>query len=64
MKNLKNTLAAAIVAVTALLASHGAAALPALQLGPGSGAWNYDNGTQTWITSDNPFNLLAFANTW
>jgi hypothetical protein len=38
------------------------AALPALQLGAGSGSWTYNVVTQTWETSDNPLNLLAFAN--
>lgn len=38
-------------------------ALPMVQLGPGAvGSWNYDNGTQTWVTDTNPFELMAFAN--
>ena len=38
-------------------------ALPALQLGPGpDGDWDYDLGTQTWVTSDNPLDLNAYAN--
>ena len=38
-------------------------ALPALQLGSSStGTWSYDNGTETWITGDNPFTLNATAN--
>ena len=62
MISLKNTLAAAIAGGMVMLASHAAYAIPALQLGPGMGTWNYDNGTQTWVTNDNPFNLSAFAN--
>jgi hypothetical protein len=37
-------------------------AIPALQLGPGSGNWSYDTTTQTWLTPDNPLNLSATAN--
>ena len=37
-------------------------ALPALQLGPGVGTWNYDTGTQTWVTNTNPFSVNAYAN--
>ena len=38
-------------------------ALPMLQLGPGTvGTWNYDLGTQTWVTDVNPFSLNAYAN--
>ena len=39
-----------------------ALALPALQLGPGSGSWSYDLVTGTWQTSDNPLELAAYAN--
>ena len=49
------------VALSAL-ASGTALALPALQLGPGSGIWNYDPGTQTWFTSGPSANVNAFAN--
>lgn len=45
-----------------LLVGAAAHAIPALQLGPGSGNWSYDNSTQTWLTTDNPLNLLATAN--
>ncbi len=39
-------------------------ALPSLQLGPGAiGDWTYDDATQTWVTSSNPFSMDAFANT-
>lgn len=38
-------------------------ALPSLQLGGDGGNWTYvAGGNDTWYTSDNPFNLLAFAN--
>ena len=37
-------------------------AIPALQLGPGSGGWFYHTATQTWLTADSPLNLLATAN--
>lgn len=40
-----------------------AMALPALQLGPGgTGTWNYDLGTQTWIVDEGLFDLNAYAN--
>ena len=45
-----------------LLLSSAAQALPSLQLGPGSGNWSYDLLTQTWVTADNPLELLATAN--
>ena len=51
-----------IVFIAAVLSAAPAVALPALQLGPGSGSWSYDITTGTWETSDNPLNLLAFAN--
>lgn len=48
---------------TALTLCSGAAfALPSLQLGPGVGAWVYNNTTQTWVTNTNPFSLFAYAN--
>ena len=47
----------AILSLTSL-----AYAIPALQLGAGSGDWTYDTSTQTWVTGDNPLNLLATAN--
>ena len=37
-------------------------AIPSLQLGPESGDWSYDGGTQTWVTSDTTFGLNAYAN--
>lgn len=49
-------------AALCVLASTSAYAIPALQLGPGSGNWNYDNGTQTWTTTATSFDLNAFAN--
>lgn len=49
------------LAIVTLFAGS-AHALPALQLGPGAGNWTYDNGTQTWVTQDNPLELCAFAN--
>ena len=45
-----------------LLGAFSAQALPSLQLGPGAGSWTYDNSTQTWVTSDDPLELLATAN--
>ena len=39
-----------------------ATALPSLQLGPGAGNWTYDVVSGTWVTPDNPLQLLAFAN--
>lgn len=52
----------AFALVAGLLAASSAQALPSLQLGAGSGTWTYNVGTQTWVTSDNPLNLLATAN--
>lgn len=37
-------------------------ALPALQIGPGTGDWTYNTTTQTWETSDNPLTVIAYAN--
>lgn len=38
-------------------------AIPALQIGPGAvGDWSYDGGTETWVTSSDPFSLNAVAN--
>lgn len=54
-------LLALLVTVVVAFASP-ARALPSLQLGPGSGSWTYDAGTGTWLTPDNPLELLAFAN--
>jgi len=51
----------AVSAAVFLLASV-AQALPSLQLGPGAGSWSYDLTTQTWVTSDDPLELAAFAN--
>ena len=45
-----------------LFAATPSLALPALQLGPGSGSWSYDLVTGTWQTSDNPLQLAAYAN--
>ena len=39
-----------------------ASAIPSLQLGPGTGSWTYDGSTQTWVTTDNPLELVATAN--
>lgn len=46
-----------------LLGASSAFALPSLQLGPGTGSWWYDSGTDTWVTNTNPFSLFAYANT-
>ena len=54
--------AAAFAGLAAFLAAGSATALPSLQLGPGSGSWTYDVSTETWLTHDNPLNLLTFAN--
>jgi len=51
----------ATVLITVCLASP-AVGIPSLQLGPGSGNWTYDTSTETWVTPDNPLNLLATAN--
>lgn len=48
------------VVLSLLFAAAAAHAIPALQLGPGSGDWQYVNGT--WVTNDDPLNLLATAN--
>jgi hypothetical protein len=52
----------ALAALGAMVVSSPALALPSLQLGPGAGSWTYDAGTGTWVTPDNPLQLLAFAN--
>ena len=44
------------------VAVSAASALPSLQLGPGGGSWSYDVASETWLTSDNPLELLATAN--
>lgn len=61
---MKNKQVLPIMTAVALLVSAGAAnALPALQLGPGSGGtWSYDTSDQTWDTSDSSFTLNAYAN--
>lgn len=55
---------ASIVALAGalFLVASAAQAIPALQLGSGSGSWSYDTSSQTWVTSDNPLNLLSTAN--
>ena len=58
----KSVFTAVIAAGMALVASSNAFAIPSLQLGPGSGTWAYDIGTDTFATGDNPFNMNAFAN--
>lgn len=53
----------AAVGAAALTVSSAAMALPALQLGSGGLATaSFDSATQTWVFTDNPFDLLAFAN--
>jgi hypothetical protein len=50
-------------AIGLLVTTGSAYALPALQLGPGSGgSWTYDEVTQTWIASADSFTLNAYAN--
>ena len=52
------------LALAALVLVAGVApvqAIPSLQLGPGSGSWVYDVGTQTWLTPDNPLTIMATA---
>lgn len=54
-----------IAAIVFGMAAFGttAYALPALQLGPGTGDWTYiGGGDDTWYTSDDPYNLQALAN--
>ena len=55
---------ASIVALAGalFLGASAAQAINSLQLGPGSGDWSYDTSTQTWVSADNPLNLLATAN--
>lgn len=48
--------------VTTLLLATPAWSIPALQLGPGAGAWVYDPIEETWQTDDDPLQLLATAN--
>ena len=51
-----------VLSVLTLGFASSAMAIPSLQLGPGDGNWSYDDTTQTWVTTDNPLNLAAFAN--
>jgi hypothetical protein len=51
-----------VVFLAAVSTAASVGAIPAVQLGPGSGNWFYDNTTQTWLTTDNPLNLSATAN--
>jgi hypothetical protein len=55
-------LIARLTAAALFFVAAPAGALPSLQLGAGSGSWTYNVVTQTWETSDNPLELLAFAN--
>ena len=55
-------LAVAVAVGCSLAGTNAALALPSLQLGAGSGNWTYDTGTGTWVTADNPLQLLATAN--
>lgn len=51
-----------VLGASVFLSASAAQALPSLQLGPGSGNWTYDSVTETWLTADNPLELLATAN--
>ena len=53
-----------LIVTLVLLGTLGSSAhaLPALQLGPGTGSWSYNAGSQTWFTNTNPFSLFAYAN--
>ena len=49
--------------ISLLISAGSAYALPALQLGPGSGgSWSYDWSDQTWDVSGSSFVLNAYAN--
>lgn len=56
-----NRILGALVGGVALLTATGAMALPALQLGAGSGA-TFDGATQTWVFNTDPFTVNAYAN--
>ena len=61
LETLMKTLLKSLVLIATLL-SGTAYALPALQLGPGTGDWTYNTTTQTWETTDNPLTVVAYAN--
>lgn len=61
----KQNFIGAIFGSALLFAAPAASALPALQLGPGTGAgWSWDSGSETWVNSSNPgsFEVTAYAN--
>ena len=58
----RSHLVAILVCAFSMLAAGSAWALPALQLGGGSGSWTYNVLTQPWEPPDNPLELPAFAN--
>jgi hypothetical protein len=62
--NNKSLIGAMFAFLASAMVTTSAFALPALQLGPGSGTdWAYDTGTQTWVyTGAQPITLNAFAN--
>jgi len=58
----KSKVLSVVSGLSLLVLANAALALPALQLGPGSGSWNYDTGSHTWVVSDGSFTLNAYAN--
>ncbi|MDH5377266.1 MAG: choice-of-anchor N protein, partial [Gammaproteobacteria bacterium] len=60
MKKLFKLLIASVFASSFCVGT--AFALPALQLGNGSGDWVYDTTTSTWVTTSDSFTLNAYAN--
>lgn len=61
LETLMKTLIKSLVLLATLLTGT-AYALPALQLGPGTGDWTYNTITQTWETTDNTLTVIAYAN--
>lgn len=59
---INNTWVGSLLATTSLAISISVQALPALQLGDGSGSWTYDNSDESWVTDDQSFTLNAYAN--
>jgi len=59
----KNKVLSVLGGITLLASAGSAFALPALQLGPGSGGtWTYNGSDQTWYVEGGSFSLNAYAN--
>ncbi|WP_455223427.1 choice-of-anchor N protein [Kaarinaea lacus] len=59
----KNKVLSLLSGITLLASAGSAYALPALQLGPGTGgSWSYDWSDQTWDVEGSSFMLNAYAN--